>query len=166
MRATTHHHCGLRVTDIDRAARFYIEAFDGHFLATPFELSGDFAETVMEGPPGVTFKVCMVGFADGSLVELFEFVDPAHPVEVVHPTRGNIIHYGIQVDDVDEALARVEQAGGRRIWPEVSPWGTASIIYVKDPDENIIELSDASMETIVELTLASFPHADPKRSEA
>src|ERR1700734_3650648 len=115
MRATTHHHCGLRVTDIDRAARFYIEAFDGHFLATPFELSGDFAETVMEGPPGVTFKVCMVGFADGSLVELFEFLDPAHPVEVVHPTRGNIIHYGIQVDDVDEALDRVEKAGGRRI---------------------------------------------------
>ena len=27
-------------------------------------------------------------------------VDPVHPVEVVHPTRGNIIHYGIQVDDV------------------------------------------------------------------
>ena len=98
MRATTHHHCGLRVTDIDRAGRFYIEAFDGHFLATPFELSGDFAETVMEGPPGVTFKVCMVGFADGSVIEMFEFVDPVHPVEVVHPTRGNIIHYGVQVD--------------------------------------------------------------------
>jgi hypothetical protein len=60
----------------------------------------------------------------------------------------------------------VEQAGGRRIWPEVSSWGTAQLIYVKDPDENIIEITDASMETIVELTLASFPHADPKRSEA
>jgi catechol 2,3-dioxygenase-like lactoylglutathione lyase family enzyme len=166
MRATAHHHCGLRVTDIDRAARFYIEAFDGHFLATPFELSGDFAETVMEGPEGVTFKVCMVGFADDSLVELFQFIDPAHPVEVVHPTRGNIIHYGVQVDDVDEALARVEKAGGRRIWPEVSPWGTAKVIYVKDPDENIIEITDASMETIIALTLADFPHADPNRQEA
>jgi len=165
MRATAHHHCGLRVTDIDRAARFYIEAFDGHFLAKPFELSGDFAETVMEGPAGVKFKVCMVGFADGSPIELFQFLDPVHPVEVVHPTRGNIIHYGIQVDDVEEALARVEQAGGRRIWPGVSPWGTANVIYVKDPDENIIEITDASMETIIELTLADFPHANPNRSE-
>jgi catechol 2,3-dioxygenase-like lactoylglutathione lyase family enzyme len=166
MKASAHHHCGLRVTDIDRAARFYIDVFDGHFLATPFEMSGEFAETVMEGPPGVAFKVCMVGFADGSLIEMFEFLDPVHPPEVVHPTRGNIIHFGIQVDDTDEALARVEQAGGRRIWPEVSPWGTARLIYVKDPDENIIEITDKSMATIVELTLADFPHADPKRSEA
>ena len=32
----------------------------------------------------------MVGFADGSLVELFEFVDPAHPVEVIAPERREI----------------------------------------------------------------------------
>ena len=59
MKATAHHHCGLRVIDIDRAARFYIDAFDGHFLAMPFPLEGDFAETVMEGPGGVAFKVCV-----------------------------------------------------------------------------------------------------------
>lgn len=165
MPTSAHHHCGLRVRDVDRAARFYIDAFDGHFLTLPFELGGDFAETVMEGPPGVTFKVCMVGFAAGC-VELFEFVQPVHPIDAVHPTRGNIIHFGIQVDDVAATLQRVEAAGGRRIWPQVSPWGTAEVIYVKDLDENIIEIIDASMETIVSLTLADFPHAAPSRQEA
>jgi catechol 2,3-dioxygenase-like lactoylglutathione lyase family enzyme len=165
MRATAHHHCGLRVADIDRAAQFYIDAFDGRFLAEPFQLEGDFAETVMEGPPGVAFKVCMVGFAEGC-VELFQFTDPVHPIEPVHPTRGSIIHFGIQVDDVTEALTHIEAAGGRRIWPAVSPWGTANVIYVKDPDENVIEVIDAPMEKIVELTLADFPQADPHRQEA
>ncbi len=122
MRASTHHHIGVRVTDIERAAQFYIDAFDGHWMARPFTLSGDFAEVVMEGPPGVSFRVCMVGLDEGCM-ELFEFVEPVHPIEPVHPTRGNIIHFGIQVDDVGEALRRVEAAGGTRIWPDISPVG-------------------------------------------
>jgi catechol 2,3-dioxygenase-like lactoylglutathione lyase family enzyme len=165
MRASAHHHSGLRVSDIDRAAQFYIDAFDGHFMAKPFTLQGDFAEVVMDGPPGVSFRVCMVGFDQGC-VELFEFTEPVHPIDPVHPTRGNIIHMGIQVDDVDEALRKVEAAGGKRLWPEVSPWGSAKVVYVLDPDQNILEVISASMEEIVELTLADFPEADPNRQEA
>ena len=165
MQASAHHHPGLRVSDIDRAARFYIDAFDGHFMAKPFTLAGDFAEVVMDGPPGVSFRVCMIGF-DTGCVELFEFIEPVHPIDPVHPTRGNIIHFGIQVDDVDEALRRVEAAGGRRLWPDINPWGTAKVVYVTDPDQNIVEITDASMEEIVQLTLAAFPEADPAYEEA
>jgi catechol 2,3-dioxygenase-like lactoylglutathione lyase family enzyme len=165
MRATAHHHAGLRVSDIERAAQFYIDAFDGHFLAKPFTLQGEFAEVVMDGPPGVSFRVSMVGFAEGC-VELFEFTAPVHPIDPVHPTKGNIIHFGIQVDDVAEALRRVEAAGGKRLWPDVSPWGSANVVYVLDPDQNIIEVIDAPMEKIIELTLADFPEADPNRQEA
>jgi catechol 2,3-dioxygenase-like lactoylglutathione lyase family enzyme len=165
MTASAHHHTGLRVTDLERGAQFYIDAFDGHWMARPFTLSGEFAEVVMQGPPGVSFRVCMVGLAHGC-IELFEFVDPVHPIEAAHPTRGNIIHYGIQVDDVAEALHRVEAAGGRRIWPDINPWGSAHVVYVKDPDENIIEIIDASMEEIVKLTLEAFPEADPTGKEA
>jgi catechol 2,3-dioxygenase-like lactoylglutathione lyase family enzyme len=165
MRASTHHHIGLRVRDIERAAQFYIDAFNGHWMARPFTLAGEFAEVVMEGPPGVSFRVCMVGLDEGS-VELFEFVEPVHPIDPVHPTRGNIIHFGIQVDDVAEALQRVEAAGGQRIWPDISPWGTANVIYVVDLDRNIIEVIDASMEEIVRLTLVDFPEANPIPQEA
>ena len=70
MPASAHHHIGLRVSDIDRAAQFYIDAFDGHWMAKPFTLSGEFAEIVMDGPPGVAFKVCMVGFEDGGCVKV------------------------------------------------------------------------------------------------
>ncbi len=160
MWTSAHHHTGLRVADIDRAARFYVDAFDGHFLALPFVLEGEFPELVMGGPPGVRFKVCHIGFAEGG-VELFEFLEPAHPIEPVHPTRGNLIHFALQVRDVPEALARVEAAGGRRLWPEVNPWGTAQVIYVADLDENVIELTDASLLRLAGLTIESFPEAQP-----
>jgi catechol 2,3-dioxygenase-like lactoylglutathione lyase family enzyme len=165
VQASAHHHPGLRVSDIERAAKFYIDAFDGHFMVCPFTIAGDFAEVVMDGPPGVSFKVAMVGFAHGC-VELFEFVDPVHPIDPVHPTKGNIIHIGIQVDDVAEALARVEAAGGKRLWPDINPWGSANVIYVLDPDQNILEITDASMAEIVRLTLEAFPEADPAKREA
>jgi catechol 2,3-dioxygenase-like lactoylglutathione lyase family enzyme len=162
---TTHHHVGLRVTDIERSARFYIEAFDARYKALPFTIEGDFAEVVMDGPPGVSFTVCMIEFDEGT-IELFEFNEPAHPAEPVHATRGNIIHFGIQVDDVPGALAKVEAAGGKRLWPDVNPWGTAKVVYVLDPDGNVLELIDASMDEIVELTFESFPHANPANEEA
>jgi catechol 2,3-dioxygenase-like lactoylglutathione lyase family enzyme len=157
---SVNHHVGLRVTDLERAARFYIDAFGARYKAKPFTMEGDFAEMVMDGPPGVKFKVCMLDFDDGT-IELFEFLDPVEPAETVHPTRGNIIHMGIQVDDVRDALAKVEAAGGRRLWPDVNPWGTATVMYVLDPDGNILELIDHSMDQIAELTFENFPEARP-----
>jgi catechol 2,3-dioxygenase-like lactoylglutathione lyase family enzyme len=163
MRTSAHHHPGIRVTNLDRSARFYLDVFDGRRLTLPFVMEGEFPEVVMGGPPGVRFKVCHIGFEHGC-VELFEFLEPAHPVEVVHPSQGNIIHFGFQVDDVAEALRRVEANGGRRLWPEIHPWGTANVIYVADPDENILELTDASLERIVEMTIEAIPEADPARA--
>ena len=43
---------------------------------------------------------------------------------------------------------------------------TAEVVYVLDPDQNIIEIISASMDEIVALTLADFPEADPNRQEA
>ena len=148
MKTSAFHHPGLRVTDIDRSARFYLDAFDGHWLTKPFVLEGEFPEVVMGGPPGVRFKVCHIGFDEGA-VELFEFLEPAHPIE-----------------DVADALERVEALGGRRLWPDINPWGDANVIYVADPDENIVELTDAPLERIVELTIAAIPEADPDGDRA
>ena len=89
MRANAHHHPALRVSDLERAAQFYLEAFDGHWVTRPFVLQGDFAEMVFGGPEGLAYRVCHVGFDEGC-VELFEFVEPVVPIEDIHPTRGNL----------------------------------------------------------------------------
>ena len=38
MSATTHHHPALRVSDLDRSALFYIDAFEGHWITRRFVL--------------------------------------------------------------------------------------------------------------------------------
>jgi len=161
MRASAHHHPALRVSDLDRAARFYLEAFEGHWVTRPFVLEGDFAEMVFAGPPGLRYRVCHVGFDEGA-VELFEFLEPVVPIRPVDAWEGTALHFGIQVDDVPAALRRIEAAGGSRIWPKIARWGDASVVYVADPDGNVIEIIDRSIEQIAHLTIEAFPEAAPE----
>jgi catechol 2,3-dioxygenase-like lactoylglutathione lyase family enzyme len=151
--------------NLERSADFYVRAFGGHWVTRPFALEGDFAEMVFGGPPGTSYRVCHVGFDEGC-VELFQFLEPAVPAREIDPWEGNLLHFGVQVDDVPAALARVEAAGGRRIWPEIAIWGDASVIYVKDLDENVIELTDRTVDRIAELTIEQFPEAAPEAGAA
>ena len=41
----------------------------------------------------------------------------------------------------------------------------ANVIYVLDPDQNILELIDHTMEEIVALTLVDHPESDPNYKE-
>ncbi len=161
MSANAHHHPALRVSNLERATRFYLDAFEGHWVTRPFVLEGPFAEMVFGGPPGTKYTVSHIGFDEGSCVELFEFLEPVAPIREINPWEGNLLHFGILVDDVPATLARVEAAGGQRLWPEIAQWGDASVIYVLDLDQNIIELTDRTVARIAELTIEQFPEAAP-----
>lgn len=60
------------------------------------------------------------------------------------------MHVAVHVADTDAALARVEAAGGTRMWPEVIARGSRRVIYVHDPDGNVLELIDRDMRETVE----------------
>ena len=136
MKTSAFHHPGLRVTDIDRSARFYLDAFDGHWLTKPFVLEGEFPGVANWAAPRASASRSATSASTRERSSLFESSGSAHPIEVVHPTRGNLIHFGLQVEDVAKALERVEALGGRRLWPDINPWGAdANVIYVADPDE-------------------------------
>jgi glyoxylase I family protein len=152
-------HLAVRVTDIERSTRFYVEAFGATILTNPFVLEGDFAEAMLEGPAGVRFKLRHLRF-DSGVIELFQFIEPAHPAKPQHPTETAILHMGFQVDDVDGAAARVELAGGRLLMP-VTAWGEWKLTFCADPDGNVIELADASIHDLIGPTLATFPEARP-----
>jgi predicted enzyme related to lactoylglutathione lyase len=143
-----HHHVAVRVTDMARATKFYEEAFDATVAVAPFTLEGEFADMIAE-EPGVKWDTSILSWGGGA-IELFAFAAPDHPIEQVPMARGNVIHFGLQVDDVPETVARVEAAGGRRIWPEVVDLEPgAQVVYVADPDENIIELLNVSPTELV-----------------
>ena len=74
----------------------------------------------------------MLGLGD-AMLELFEFTGDDVPEWARRPRDGRLPHLAVQVEDTDAALARVEAAGGRRIWPEVDRFGRARVIYVARP---------------------------------
>jgi len=153
------HHTGVLVSDIERAAAFYLDAFDGHWLFKPAVNRGEGARAVFGGPPDVAFTFCYIGFRTGA-IELVQFLGPS-PAFARDRQPAPLPHFALVVDDVAGALARVERAGGRRLWPQPVNWGGATVMYVADPDGNAIELFDVSLDEIVARTLEMFPESAP-----
>lgn len=145
------------MTDIERATIFYVQVFGAQVLTNPFVIEGPFAEQMMEGPPGVRFMLRQLGFERG-VIELFQFLQPANQVSPRHGSESSILHMGFQVDDVDLAAKRVEEAGGRLLH-SVTQWGNSKLVFCADPDGNVIELADASIHELVKATVQSFPEA-------
>ena len=85
MRVSANHHPGIRVSDIERSAQFYIDALGGHWQTSPMLYEGPDAEMVMGGTPNTRFKVCHIGFDEGT-IELFQFL-PSGPVDNPIPAQ-------------------------------------------------------------------------------
>jgi glyoxylase I family protein len=152
-------HVALRVSDIERSARFYLDAFDGYYLTLPFEAEGPEMEGLFGGHPGLKVKVCILGFAQG-VIELFQFVEPSRPTGVEDPTRSMLMHWCVQVDDVEAATEKVLSLGAKLVQP-IGDWGGAKFVYCTDPDGNVFEMLGMPMTEVAKLTLALFPEATP-----
>ena len=161
MPTSVNHHIGLRVADIDRSVRFYEEAFGARLRVQPMAYGPPDAGEIMEGPADLTFRVCHLGFDEG-VIELFELNEPFRHTEKIPATRGGIIHFAIEVDDVEATLERVERAGGNRLWKDIRAISdTHRVIYVTDPDGNIIEIIDIGIDDLVDVCNAAAAGAPP-----
>jgi catechol 2,3-dioxygenase-like lactoylglutathione lyase family enzyme len=155
------HHVAVRVADIERATRFYVEGLAGKVRTSPGRHEDAFASVVMGGTPNARFKVNHIDIPAGC-VELFEFLEPVKPTGTFSPSDAAQLHFAIQVDDVAAALARVEAAGGKRYWPEITDIGGGySAIYVTDPDGNVIELIDVSPDDLIDHLIQAEPEMAP-----
>jgi catechol 2,3-dioxygenase-like lactoylglutathione lyase family enzyme len=150
-------HTAIRVSDIERATSFYVDAFGAEILTNPFILEGAFAEAMMGGPVGIRFKMRHLQ-CTGGVIELFEFLEPVHPTQPQHATVSTILHIGMRVSDVDAVAARVERAGGTLIIP-VTQWGEWKLTFCTDLDGNVLEIADGSIQELVRATAESFPEA-------
>ena len=162
MGANACQHIAVRVSDVERSAAFYLGAFEGRYLTLPFEVDGPQMEGLFGGHAGLRVKVTLLGFDDG-VVELFQFLEPVRPTAPEDPTRSMLMHWGFQVDDVATTLERVESLGGRTVQPMME-WGGATFVYCYDPDGNVFELQETSVDDIVRRTLEMFPEATPPGS--
>lgn len=144
-------HVSIRVASIERATRFYEQALGAVRLTEPFDVTGALAEGMLGGPPGVRLRMRQIGFERG-VMELVETV-PASPTSRVRGDRLSILHLGVQVNDLEETVDRVREAGGEVVVPIMS-WGTASLCFCTDLDGTVLELADASIQELLAHTRA------------
>jgi catechol 2,3-dioxygenase-like lactoylglutathione lyase family enzyme len=149
-RTKANDHMAIRVTDMEVSTLFYINVFGAQVLTNPFVIEGDFAEEMLEGPAGVKFKLRQLTFESG-VVELFQFLEPAHAANPIHATQSNLLHMGFQVDNVElvaaipkEVLAVLSPAA-----PVINPFDTKLLLNDTSPFTNNLPLNDTSPDVYI-----------------
>ncbi|MDB2236426.1 VOC family protein [Halorubrum ezzemoulense] len=136
----TAHHVGITVANLDRAVDFYAETF-GLDLVAEFAVGGDaFAEAVAVEDASAEFAHLDAG---GSIVELVEY----EPVGEESPdppelNRPGATHLSLSVEDVEAFYDGLADDVETLSPPRTTESGT-TVLFVRDPEGNLIEVLDA-----------------------
>ncbi len=137
-------HTNLVARDWRRLAAFYTEIFGCKVVPPERDLSGKWLEECTAVPGarirGVHLRLPGVS---GPTLEIFEY-DQKLEKQPVAANREGFGHIAFSVEDVDAARGEVKAGGGRDVGKlvrtEVPEVGLLTVVYVTDPEGNIIEL--------------------------
>jgi catechol 2,3-dioxygenase-like lactoylglutathione lyase family enzyme len=160
------HHAALRVKDLERSVRFYVDALDAAVLTAPIEQRGRFIQTVFGASEPLHVRMCLLGFETGGL-ELWQFLEPQRELPPSDQPAVGLMHFALEVGDVSDTLRRVQAAGGRARCPVSRIGGTVDdFVYCEDLDGHVFELLEAPLSVIAASIIALMPEAAPvPRSE-
>lgn len=139
-------HTNIVARDWKKLAAFYQEVFDCEPLLPERDYQGEWIEKVT-GLHGMKIRgihLKLPGFEQPApTLEIFEY----HPQTEHTPTQANtpgFAHIAFHVEDVARHRNRVLQAGGSDLGEphtmHVRGAGTITLIYMRDPEGNIVEL--------------------------
>jgi catechol 2,3-dioxygenase-like lactoylglutathione lyase family enzyme len=155
LRASCDNHVGLRTNDIDAAARFWCEALGATLATEPVEREGPSVEAVFGA--GARIKVAQVTFAGPGGIELFEFLSPQSPVPATHQPAAAIMHFALTVDEIDTAVRRIDEAGGRVLGAPMQVAGAPAgprFVYCESPEGHPFELVTVDHRGVIEFVRA------------
>jgi catechol 2,3-dioxygenase-like lactoylglutathione lyase family enzyme len=139
-------HTNIVSRDPERLAGFYTKVFGCEQSGPVRELVGEWLGRGM-GLPGARvhgYHLTLPGVegAHRPTLEIFS-LDEIRPTET-DVTQSGLMHIAFSVDDIDATIERFLAAGGsmqgERSHAEVSGVGNAYFAYMRDPDNNIVEL--------------------------
>lgn len=147
-------HIGVTVPDLDRAVKFYTEAFGWYVIMPPTEvIEDDSAIGVMcqdvFGQGFGTFRIAHLSTVDKIGIELFEFPNTEIPENNLEYWKSGVFHFCVQDPDINSAVKRVVELGGKQrmpvrlYYPGEKPY---SMVYVEDPFGNVFEIYSHSYE--------------------
>jgi predicted enzyme related to lactoylglutathione lyase len=140
-------HVNLVARDWRRLATFYQEVFGCVIVPPERDLSGTWLEDVTRVAGarirGAHFRLPGHG-SEGPTLEIFQYSPEKAASEPTAANRPGFAHIAFAVENVQAARDAVLAAGGkdfgRLVTTETPGVGTLTVVYVTDPEGNIIEL--------------------------
>ena len=139
-------HTNIVAEDWRRLAAFYEQVLGCHPVGPERANAGDWVERCT-GVPGAEVRGVHLrlpgGGDDGPTLEIFQYnVAQERPGTAIN--RPGLAHLAFEVDDVEAVTQAVLAAGGGRVGEQVTGTipgaGTITLVYLTDPEGNIIEL--------------------------
>ena len=149
MKVRSFSHCGITVSDFNRAVRFYWDVFGCPLVGvadTPSDRVRSFFQVPADPstPPGTSAPACKIGWIrvpGGGVLEIFEF-QPQQPPIPIPWNRVGLTHISFNVRNLQGWYDYLVTKGVECISrPERSPRGH-SFFFVRDFDGNLIEMMD------------------------
>lgn len=139
-------HTNIVARDWRALAKFYEEVFGCVRVPPERHLSGEWLEkgTGVEGAEISGTHLRLPGYGEqGPTLEIFQY-SKNEPRPLSAANREGFAHIAFEVQDVEKVMARVLAHGGKKIGAVstavVEKAGKLTVVYVADPEENIIEL--------------------------
>ncbi len=146
IRGARYVHTNLVARDWRRLAAFYTRVFGCEPVPPERDLAGRWLEECT-GVPGARIRgihLRLPGLS-GPTLEIFEY-DQKLEKQPVAPNREGFGHIAFHVQDVQGAQRELMAAGGgevgKLVTTEVPGVGWLTVVYVTDPEGNIIELQE------------------------
>lgn len=145
------------MTDIKLAMSWYRDVMGMTILAEPVEISAGenasdqhLAEIVREvfGPGLDKFMICHMVAANGTGIELFQFMAPeaVRREDNFEYWKTGFFHLAVTDPDVEGLASRISSSGGRRRTKVLEVFPGRSICFCEDPFGNVIEIYSHSYE--------------------
>jgi catechol 2,3-dioxygenase-like lactoylglutathione lyase family enzyme len=121
-------------------------AFYGGLLGLAVIEKGEVEDVgTVVGIPGAQLRAADMDLGDGRILELLQYVYPAGTVIRQEPNGIGCLHMAFRVDDIQEVLATLTQAGHHAMGTPTTITGTiawhgATVVYLRDPDGALVEL--------------------------
>ena len=130
------HHTSLAVSDLDLGIEFYRRAFNYDVLFEERGMSHQIAR--MTGIPGQLCDLAqMRSPVSGHVLELIAFTGVGEGES--KPIRPGAAHIAFYVDDLEEALSKVERLGAVRLG-EITEFDEGRSVYCREPAGSFFEL--------------------------
>ena len=149
-------HTNIVAEDWNKLAQFYIDAFDCTTIYPERDMSGNWIDK-MTNIPAVHIKgihLALPGTDGKQTLEIFSYNKERDSDNLPAINEKGFAHIAFRVDDVHVMIDRVLMNGGtyygQIIEKTIEHVGRLTAVYMRDPENNIVEIQNLEKENAVQ----------------